>query len=521
MPRGLSDPQHNRQVEREYGRFIDRTIDPEVPLDLILGRPRILVFKQTPTRIYIPDESIARYEIITETEIAVIGIALGRTVLTIWVPDPDRPGQQRVLSYLLQVSEDAEFRIRQEAIYAALEREINENFCNSWVKLSLVGDKLVLRGEAKDVFEAAQILQVVNANAPRDRTVETIPVRDLNVFSGVTDLSQLPPGTLEDFLRSGSNPNVVNLLHIPGEQQVLLRVTVAEVNRDALRAMGVNMRVGPALGGTALQTIFPLATPVTAVGGNPLGVGGNLFVDRGDFDLAVNALRTLGMARTLAEPNLVTLNGKTATFRAGVNIAVTNLGGATGGAVLSGFDQVFAGITLSFTPYITDRDRIRLQLTADIGGQNVQMPNNQSGPNINQQLVNTVVELRDGQTLAVAGLLRNDLTAESRRVPFIGDLPVIGRLFKSDVTTYSDRELIMLVTPELVHPLEAYEVPPLPGADIFEPGDLEFFLIGRLESQRAYDYRSSIRTDAARMLRYRHCEHIYIIGPHGHADGQY
>jgi pilus assembly protein CpaC len=512
-------PQRNQQIEREYGRFLERTIDAELPLDLVVGRPRILVFKQTPTRIYIPDEAIARYEIITETEIAVLGVAPGRTVLTIWAPDPDRPGQQRVLSYLLQVTEDAEFRVRQEAIYAALEREINENFCNSWVKLALVGDKLVLRGEAKDIFEAAQILTVVNANAPRNRSVDTVPVGRLDV--NVNSINDLPPGALEDFLRSNSNPNVVNLLHVPGEQQVLLRVTVAEVNRDALRAIGVNMRIGPALGGTAFQTIFPLAAPAAIVGGNPLGVGGNLFVDRGDFDLAINALRTLGMARTLAKPNLVTLNGKTATFRAGVNIAVTNLGGAAGGSVLSGFDQVFAGITLSFTPYITDRDRIRLQLTADIGGQNGQMPTNQSGPNINQQLVNTVVELRDGQTLAVAGLLRNDLMAESRRVPFVGDLPVIGRLFKSDVTTYSERELIMMVTPELVHPLEAHEVPPLPGADIREPGDLEFYLVGRLESRRAYDYRSSVRTDAARMLRYRHCEHLYIIGPHGHADGHY
>jgi pilus assembly protein CpaC len=72
----------------------------------------------------------------------------------------------------------------------------------------------------------------------------------------------------------------------------------------------------------------------------------------------------------------------------------------------------------------------------------------------------------------------------------------------------------------LVHPLNADEVPPLPGSDVFEPGDLEFYLGARLESRRSQDYRSSVRTDLERMKRYKRCEDIYIIGPHGHSDGR-
>ena len=78
----------------------------------------------------------------------------------------------------------------------------------------------------------------------------------------------------------------------------------------------------------------------------------------------------------------------------------------------------------------------------------------------------------------------------------------------------------MLITPELVHPLDKGECPPLPGGDVFEPGDLEFYLLGRLESRRPYDFRSPVRTDLSRDARYRHCEQMFIFGPQGYSDGK-
>jgi pilus assembly protein CpaC len=179
------------------------------------------------------------------------------------------------------------------------------------------------------------------------------------------------------------------------------------------------------------------------------------------------------------------------------------------------------GVQLAFTPYITDRDRIRLDIAAAvstrdnsggtaIGGSNV--------PGLNTRNFSTTVELREGQTLAVAGLIQNNLGATSDRVPGLGDLPIIGNLWKFDRITTGEQELVVLITPELVHPMEPKEIPPLPGSDLFEPGDLEFYLLGRLESRRSYDYRSTVMSDIHRMARYRHCENLYIIGPHGHAE---
>ena len=120
--------------------------------------------------------------------------------------------------------------------------------------------------------------------------------------------------------------------------------------------------------------------------------------------------------------------------------------------------------------------------------------------------------------MAMAGLIQTNYGANSNRVPFFGDLPLIGRFAAYDQSASGEQELVVLITPQLVHPLEHDEVSPLPGSDVFEPGDIDFYLMARLESRRSQDARSSVRTDLARLKRYEHCEDIYILGPHGHSE---
>ena len=138
---------------------------------------------------------------------------------------------------------------------------------------------------------------------------------------------------------------------------------------------------------------------------------------------------------------------------------------------------------------------------------------------ITQRQFKTTVELREGQTLTVAGLIQNNFSGMSNRVPFWGDLPLIGRTGGVDSISSGEQELVVLVTPVLVHPLEQCQTPPLPGNDIFEPGDVEFYLLGHLEGRRSEDYRASVRTDFARQKRYCDCNDLFIIGPHGTTYG--
>jgi pilus assembly protein CpaC len=507
-------PEPSPEVERKFNKYIDRTIDVENTLDITQGRPRLLLLKRAPFRIQIADQSVADYLLITERELSLSGHKTGTTTLNLWFQDPDQPGQQEVLSYLLRVIPDADAKVRLEEVYRALETEINRNFPDSVVRLSLVGDKLLVRGQAKDVEDAEHILQILGQNAPGGP--ERIPLENANLsmigtpqdFAQLAEEGVTAREALNEVSTDSDYSSVINMLQIPGVQQVMLKVTVAEVNRSAARAIGAEMRIGDLTSGASFFSLFPIGA-----------TGGNLLVNRGDFELAINALKQLNLAKTLAEPNLVTLSGRPASFQAGGSFPVPQISGFTS-AGLQGVDFIPFGVQVQFVPVVTDTDRIRMQLvasvstrddtnSADIGGTNV--------PSLTSRNFRTVVELREGQTLAIAGLLQTNYGATSNRIPFVGDTPVLGRLFSSDNNSYDEQELVVLVTPYLVQPLEEHETQPLPGSDLFEPTDVEFFLLGRIDSRYAEDYRTPIRTDCERMKAFRRCQAEFIIGPSGYS----
>ena len=519
LPRELTDPPRRPAVEREYSRFVQRTIDPELTLDLVVGRPRILEFKEAPARIYLAQDSIATYDIISDTEIAVVGVSPGRTVLTIWVTDPDKPAEQRVLSYLLRVSQDAGYKVRLETVYKELEKEINRDFPDSFVKLSLIGDQVVVRGQAKDVIEAAQILRIVEEHAPPSRRQGR---RTQPTNLSVSQTAYSPDGGVQAQEELGftldrlaaiagleRDANVINLLTIPGEQQVMLRVTVAEVNRSALRSIGSSMRLEGSTG------VGPVNTSLLVL------EGGTLSLARGDFRLTVDALKQHNLARTLAEPNLVTLHGRPARFQAGGQFPVPAARVGFGSAA-QGVEFIPFGVQLQFVPFIVDRNKIRLNVAANVSTRDEATATDVNGSNIpglNTRNFQNTVELREGQTLAVAGLIQTNFGANSSRVPGLGDLPIVGRLFKTDGASADEQELVILITPELVHPVDPEVCLSLPGSDLLEPGDLEFYVKGHLESRKTQEFRSPVRTDWARLKRYRQCEDVFIIGPNGHSYG--
>jgi len=287
------------------------------------------------------------------------------------------------------------------------------------------------------------------------------------------------------------------------------------VQRNALRSIGMDFNI--LTGGNIIrQSTGGLLAGATNAFGTAANIGASL--DNGSVILAINALRNMGYSRTLAEPCLVTLNGQAATFQAGGEFAVpVVVGNAAGG--LQGVNYKPFGVSLNFTPIVYDKDRIRLTINAEVSGINEQQGTNAQLNGVPNQLSSrrftNVVELREGQTLAVAGLISNGVRTNSKRIPLLGDLPFVGRAFGYDQLTSDEQELVFLITPELVHPMEPSEVPPLPGHNVYEPGDTEFYLFGRLESRRREDYRAGVRTDINRMLNYRTGQDQYISGSFG------
>ena len=533
FPTELILPPPSDAAQQKVSRFVESQIDPEIPLPLILGRPKILRLADTPARIYIPDDETIRTEVIdqeTGRELAVTGIRPGTTTLMLWFKDETAPSGQSVVSYLVRVYADP---ILTRPV-GDLEEDLNEKFPNSFVELDEIADRLIVRGQAPDVIEMSQILQVlIGARGVRpgmNRPLNPTTVGAAYNFAATENLFESEEAAAER--RRVIDPlalaqaGIINQMKVVGEQQVMLKVTVAEVNRSAARSIGLNFGVDNANG----MTVFQSLTGNLAGGSSGTGSQGgpNILasLDMGQVRLAIDALRKLNLSRTLAEPNLVAMNGQAADFRAGGQFPIPIISSGGVGNNLQGVSFVPFGVSLEFTPFIQDRDVIRLQMNASVSTRDESLGTSIGGAGggtsvsgLNSRDFSTTVQLRSGQTIAVAGLLQTNYGASTDRVPFWGDLPIIGATGGANRTSSGEQELVILVTPHLVAPVDACEQLPLPGDDVHEPTDIEFFIANRLESRRSRDYRASVRTDHARQKRVEHCcPEIFMIGDVGPTD---
>jgi pilus assembly protein CpaC len=184
------------------------------------------------------------------------------------------------------------------------------------------------------------------------------------------------------------------------------------------------------------------------------------------------------------------------------------------------------GTQLTFLPTVLDKDRIRLHVTPTLSSINEDLAVD-GVPGLNSRAVATTVDLREGQWLAIAGLIQDQQSGSHIRVPFVGDIPIVGSIFSNRELKRDETELIVLVSPELVHPLEAEEAPQiLPGMEVTEPGDCAFYVGGRIEGNPNCHHRSTYwpayrrqmldaRAEAKRLTKYQQSEHYYVQGEYG------
>lgn len=506
-------------------KYIKQLPGPENVLEVIIGRVQNFNFLQMPTRMQLGDETVANSAMLSVTEMSLQGLKVGTTVLNIWFNDPESR-KSVMVGFLVRVLPDPDARARLERAYKNLEKEINRAFPNSRVYLQLVGNKLTVYGQARDVAESNMIMRMVQANV-------------LPEAADSPDLGRPDPADPANYYRTipAYHRQVVNMIRVIGEQQVMLQVQVVEVNRAAARAIGINFglfrNTGAFVAGGTLGNLGQSSTGFTTfnpglggLGASLTGLGGAatlpVALDFGQIQLAIAALRNLSYARYLAEPNLVAINGQTANFQAGslLPVPVVTGGGASFAGNLQGVNFVPLGVQLAFTPTITDRDRVRLTMNAEISDRDLNVNGTVIDGAVIPSLVTrnfqTTVELREGQTLAVAGLIESKLDNDSNRLPFLWHIPVLNRITGYDRIGHREKELVILVTPRLVRPLDSKEVPPPPGVDLFEPNDFEFYVLGRMESCWGADYRSPVQTSKSRMWqKFRFMEHSMLLGPSG------
>ncbi|HZL86867.1 MAG TPA: pilus assembly protein N-terminal domain-containing protein [Pirellulaceae bacterium] len=471
------------------------------PLQVQVRRSLLLRTQKDVYRTATVDEAICEIVQFTPRELSIIGRSQGSTHVTFWFDDPN----MQPVTYVIEVRPDAAEIKKEEEKYLLLEDVLNEMFPDSKIKLSLVADKLIVRGQAKDSEEAFQIMSIVRAQTGyRAGWPAGYPGGGINEGQAAQVLADTVTGTTRR-----TNYQIVNMLRVPGVQQVALRVKIAELNRTAARNFGLDVKGTIDLDGSSNILLNSLSA-VTTGEAPPI-----LFnVDGDDISIGLNALQQHGVVKLLSEPTLVTMSGRPATFLAGGEFAVPTVVGAVGlNAVTTDF-RAFGAI-ISFLPTVVDKDRIRLEVAPEFSEINTDLATGGTStgsiPSLNVRAATTTVEMREGQTLAIAGLLQDSVTANNA-----GDLPFLQRIIGRRSVTRNENELIILVTPELVHPMEPEEVPPLPGFDVTEPTNYQFYLHGDLEGNPTMDYRSTVWPRLKK--RYKAGGPAMTSGPFGHGQ---
>lgn len=466
---------------------------PDSVVEVIIGQPRMLAFPEVPQRIALSVDEADPVASLREVphrprEWYLIGKKTGTAFLDVWLPDLTSATLHRSLHYLVRVQSDTEEKKRpepvvadrvpsvkipaempREAIYETLEGEINRTFPGSSVRLKHAGDKLVVSGYARNIFEATRILNIARDNAPgKSTTKEAKPTASPSLQA-----------VLDNYALAGGS-NVVNLLRIPGEQQIMLRIVVAEVNRAAARSLGLDFGLGERQATILGDHDRANDNSTTLVGNGWIGQTLRILQDR-------------GLAQALAEPTLTTLNGQATRFHAGGEFPVPVVSPSPMGPV-QGVSFRSYGVRLSVQPVVADADRIRLTVDAEVSGTDPSATarvGTTAVPGLKVRNFQSTVELREGETLAVAGLIRSP---EAPAPP--AQQPGAARPVSAEIGTAS-QELVVLISPLLLRS-------PEPSART----------VSRGKSFSAQDVELYLRSGTSVVPR---GDALFLIGPQGYA----
>ena len=372
-------------------------------------------------KIVAADPNIADAQPITDTSLYLVGKSFGTTTVNLYSAAGSPVG-------LLAVEVGADT--------ADMSRSIRAAVPSSNVKVSTVNGRVRLSGTVTDAVAMQKVLEVV--------------------------------------AQYGS-PAVINTMTLVGGQQVNLEVRILEAQRDAGRELGISWSgsvggVSTTVNGAAIDSpaadAASFSSFITSVISGVSGIS---------LNATINALETKRLVRTLAEPNLTTLSGVNASFLAGGQVPI-RVPDSNGNATLNYRDF---GVRLVFTPVVLDGDRIQIHLTPEVSG--IGGFTTAGDPVFNTRTLDATVELRDGQSFSVAGLLQNDTGLSQDQLPWIGDVPILGSLFKSSSYQKHDTELVVIVTPRLVQPSVPGQVAATPLDQTQPANDVEFFALGQME----------------------------------------
>ena len=399
--------------------------------------------------IIVGNPEIADVNALTDHTLSILGKKIGTTRVSIYGED-----KRLIGLFDVEVSYDT----------SALSQELARRFTNSKLRVTSVNGRIMLSGKVTDGVMLDEALQVARQ----------------------------------------FGPEIINSVQVAQPQQVLLEVRFVEASRQAGRELGVQWNALPRPGHDArflanIGSGQPAANlPITAgsdgqltslagagavagvlgTASPPFGfLAGNLIAKGLQIDVMLNALEERGLARRLAEPNLVALSGETANFLAGGEYPIP-VPGASLGQISVMYKQY--GVSLAFTPTVLNGNLINLKIVPEVSqldpSHNVAVGAGIVVPALTVRRATTTLELKDGQSFVLGGLLQNDLSTVQQQLPWLGDVPVLGALFSSKSYQKNETDLVIIVTPRLVNPTRPGDVVRTPLDNTLPANDVDFFL---------------------------------------------
>ncbi len=421
-------------------------IQTRVPqsLSLVVGKSLVLDSPIPFSRASLANPDIADTLMLSPRQLYLMGKAAGTTNLTLW----DAKGRVYAL-YDLAVSPDLT-RVK-EHLHQLFPDEKD-------LRVTAAHDRLTLTGTVSSAAHLSEAVEVAETYARQ---------------------------------------KVINLLRVGGLHQVMLEVRVAEMERTLLRRLGVNLTSvsgsGQQFGVSTLRNLTSVLPPTdssAALLAGPIGMGVSQAVNAlfrfqtgsTSWTGFIDALKEENLVKVLAEPTLVALSGQEAHFLAGGEFPIP-VPQAFGVTTIQ-FKKF--GIQLNFTPVVLSPTRISVTVSPEVSDLDFANGLSLQGfvvPAIATRRASTVVELEDGQSFAIAGLLRDTVRETVSKFPVLGDIPILGALFRSSLFQKNETELVIIVTPRLVTPVTEAALP-LPTGQYLEPDDFDFYLMGRLQSRK-------------------------------------
>jgi len=441
-------------------------------LNLTIGKSTMMRVPSAITRISVGNPTIADVTLISTTELYLLGKTYGSTNLIVW---------------------------RKGAGPTAIDVNVNIDVARMEAKIHelLPGEKgITVRPAADSVILTGVVSSAVKAKAAED--IANAFVRDVNkslVLPIVAGEDKVASGTRLQVSSAGAaGAKVVNLLQIAEAQQVMLEVTVAEVSKTLMDKMGAKFNATRTNGDW-----------MYGIGSNLLSGGAGLLsaIKNGANGLSIDLEKNDGLIKILAEPNLVAISGQEASFLAGgkIFIPVSRANETTGGSTITLEEKEF-GVGVKFTPTVLEGGRIHLKVAPEvselsqtgspfstIGGETAILPS------FTTRRAQTSVQLMDGQSLAIAGLIKNNVKQAVDRVPGLGEVPVLGALFRSNEFQGDRSELMFVITPRLIKPLDPNYI--LPTDSFTPPNRSEFYFGNKLEGSGHEDIPADPRSAPA------------------------